>query len=66
MTDCTIKKNVQPMSTNLDTQCNQMFKQNIIHNNECNRMLESFIERRRCNQMLKQYFMLCVHDSWVG
>lgn len=55
MTDCTINKsNVQPMSTNLDTQCNQMFKQNIIHNNECNRMLESFIEKSRCNQMLKQ------------
>lgn len=55
MTDCTINKsNVQPMSTNLDTQSNQMFKQNIIHNNECNRMLESFIERRHCNQMLEQ------------
>lgn len=55
MTDCTINKsNVQPMSTNLDTQCNQMLKQNIIHNKECNRMLESFIEKSRCNQMLKQ------------
>lgn len=55
MTDCTINKsNVQPMSTNLDTQSNQMFKQNIIHNNECNRMLESFIERRHYNQMLEQ------------
>lgn len=44
MTDCTMNKsNVQPMSTNLDTQCNQMFKQNIIHNNECNWMLESYL-----------------------